>query len=220
MLIGIKKKLKSNNGVSFIIAMLLFLVASVVSIVIVTAALSAVKRVHDDFKDQQEYLCVSSAANLVKETLSGSSCTIVEKRTISGGTENIEYTYTTTGVWSDFLKAAFNKFEQYGSSYNETITIDGVDDGGEEVITVSKMDITIDPYDSNNEDTTDNYKITGTIYSDNSKQKIFVSAWVGSPSSTENTEMFYDDNNVLIEKVVTKTTTLVWNGFEMTTLDK
>ena len=219
MLFVIKKKLKNNNGVSFLIAMLLFLVASVVSIVIVTAALSAVKRVHDDFKDQQEYLCVSSAANLIKETLSESSCTIVEKKTISGGSEDVEYTYIISGVWESLLKEAFKNFELYGSSYSSSITIGSVSDGGKEVITSSKMDLTIKPYDSNNEDTTENYKITGRIYSDVSKQNIFVTAWISSPSSTENTEMIYDDNEVLIKKVVTKTTTLVWNGFEMTTLD-
>ena len=219
MLFVIKKKLKNNNGVSFLIAMLLFLVASVVSIVIVTAALSAVKRVHDDFKDQQEYLCVSSAANLIKETLSESSCTIVEKKTISGGSEDVEYTYIISGVWESLLKEAFKNFELYGSSYSSSITIGSVSDGGKEVITSSKMDLTIKPYDSNNGDTTENYKITGRIYSDVSKQNIFVTAWISSPSSTENTEMIYDDNEVLIKKVVTKTTTLVWNGFEMTTLD-
>ena len=215
----INKKLNNNNGVSFLIALLLFLVASMVSIVIVTAALSAVKRVNDDFNDQQEYLSISSAANLVKETLSESSCTIVEKRTISGGSENVDYTYTITGVWESFLRAAFENFEHYGSSYSSTVTIDSVNDGGEEAVSSSKMDLTIKPYDSSNEDTTDNYKIKGRIYSDSSKQNIFVTAWVSSPSSNENTEMIYDEDEVLIEKVVTKTTILVWNGFEMTTLD-
>lgn len=55
------KKLKNEQGVTILMALLLVLTAAVVSAVILSAALSAARRVNGDRTAQQNYLAVSSA---------------------------------------------------------------------------------------------------------------------------------------------------------------
>ena len=63
------KKLKNEQGVTILMALLLVLTAAVVSAVILSAALSAARRVNDDRTAQQNYLAVSSAAELVRDSI-------------------------------------------------------------------------------------------------------------------------------------------------------
>ena len=53
------KKLKNEQGVTILMALLLVLTAAVVSAVILSAALSAARRVNGDRTAQQNYLAVS-----------------------------------------------------------------------------------------------------------------------------------------------------------------
>ena len=63
------KKLKNEQGVTILMALLLVLTAAVVSAVILSAALSAARRVNGDRTAQQNYLAVSSAAELVRDSI-------------------------------------------------------------------------------------------------------------------------------------------------------
>ena len=63
------KKLKNDQGVTILMALLLVLTAAVVSAVILSAALSAARRVNGDRTAQQNYLAVSSAAELVRDSI-------------------------------------------------------------------------------------------------------------------------------------------------------
>ena len=63
------KKLKNEQGVTILMALLLVLTAAVVSAVILSAALSAARRVNSDRTAQQNYLAVSSAAELVRDSI-------------------------------------------------------------------------------------------------------------------------------------------------------
>ena len=63
------KKLKNEQGMTILMALLLVLTAAVVSAVILSAALSAARRVNGDRTAQQNYLAVSSAAELVRDSI-------------------------------------------------------------------------------------------------------------------------------------------------------
>ena len=63
------KKLKNEQGVTILMALLLVLTAAVVIAVILSVALSAARRVNGDHTAQQNYLAVSSAAELVRDSI-------------------------------------------------------------------------------------------------------------------------------------------------------
>lgn len=94
----ITQKLHSRRGASLLYALLLFLVASMVSVVILTSAATAARRLHDDRAREQEYLSLSSAARLLKQAMeTEKSVTIVETRVITYG-ESGEVTGDTTAI--------------------------------------------------------------------------------------------------------------------------
>lgn len=67
------QKLNCRRGASMLMALLLFLIAAMVSAVIITAAVSARSRVASDRAQQQTYLTVSSAAELLRDSIEGGS---------------------------------------------------------------------------------------------------------------------------------------------------
>ena len=67
------QKLQDRRGASMLMALLLFLVAAMVSAVILAAAVSARSRVASDRAQQQTYLTVSSAAELLRGSIEGGS---------------------------------------------------------------------------------------------------------------------------------------------------
>ncbi len=72
------RKLNNGSGKTIFMALLLLLVAVVVSVVIVTVAVTSVMHVQDNKTSQQEYLACSSAANLIKDCVAGSTYTYTE----------------------------------------------------------------------------------------------------------------------------------------------
>lgn len=63
------KKLRSDSGATVLMALLLVLAAAVVSAVILTAATGAARRLRSDRQAQQDYLAVSSAAELIRDSI-------------------------------------------------------------------------------------------------------------------------------------------------------
>lgn len=63
------KKMTEQRGASILMALLLVLLASVVSAVILTAAVGAARQLRADRQAQRSYLTVSSAAELVRESI-------------------------------------------------------------------------------------------------------------------------------------------------------
>ncbi len=63
------RKLKNERGESILMALLLLLLASVISALILTAATSAAHHLRNDRKAQQNYLTVSSAAELIRDSV-------------------------------------------------------------------------------------------------------------------------------------------------------
>lgn len=91
----IREKLNSQSGVSFLLALLAFLVAAMVSVTIVAAAVTTVKRVNSDRESQQAQLTLISAAQLVRDEMEETryiiTTTTTETTTI--GEDNREETY-------------------------------------------------------------------------------------------------------------------------------
>lgn len=73
--IRIEKKLKSNRGTSIFFGLLLFMVASILSAVMLSASVTTVKRVESDKKVEQNYLTCSSAAKLLRDEIVNTSIT-------------------------------------------------------------------------------------------------------------------------------------------------
>lgn len=63
------KKLRSERGASLLMALVLLLLASMVSAVILSAATSAAHRIRNDREAQQDYLTVSSAAEMIRDSI-------------------------------------------------------------------------------------------------------------------------------------------------------
>ena len=74
----IRQKLAGRSGASILIALIVFLVAAMVSVVMIDTAVTALKRVHDDEIREQAYLSVGSASKLIASCLQESSCTITQ----------------------------------------------------------------------------------------------------------------------------------------------
>ena len=67
----VRGKLHSRTGASMLIALMFFLVTMTVGAVVLTAASSNAGRVERNRKEQQNYLAVASAVDLVREDISG-----------------------------------------------------------------------------------------------------------------------------------------------------
>ena len=127
------KKLKNEQGVTILMALLLVLTAAVVSAVILSAALSAARRVNRDRAAQQNYLAVSSAAELVRDSI-----------------DQMRYTETTTTTYKWDEKS--EGYVQTGSSSTEKLPTglmgdwltDGARNGGcTDTITITLQDETL-----------------------------------------------------------------------------
>lgn len=85
------QKLKNEQGVTILMALLLVLTAAVVSAVILSAALSAARRVNGDRAAQQNYLAVSSAAELVRDSIDQMQYTVTTITTYEWDEESEGY---------------------------------------------------------------------------------------------------------------------------------
>ena len=75
------KKLKSNSGASLSLALLLFVVCAVVGSVILAAVTAGSGRMSKLAEMDQRYYSVTSAAELLRDTLDGQCITIIRKKT-------------------------------------------------------------------------------------------------------------------------------------------
>ncbi len=65
------KKVKNNSGATILMALLLILLATAVGAAVLTAAVSAAHHLRSDREAQQNYLTVSSAAELIRDSING-----------------------------------------------------------------------------------------------------------------------------------------------------
>ena len=116
----IKKKLRSKQGTSIFFGLLLFLIASILSTVMLSASVTAVKSVESDRKTEQSYLTCSSAAKMLRDAIENIK---IEKKT----TTTIVGTQTTEDVkWSKMVQNTAKATDQiadflldYVKNYNK-----------------------------------------------------------------------------------------------------
>ena len=65
----IRKKLKSEQGTSIFFGLLLFLVASILSVVMLEGAVTTVKTVASDRESEQNQLSCTSAAQVLRDSI-------------------------------------------------------------------------------------------------------------------------------------------------------
>ena len=133
------KKLKNNSGATILMALLLILLAMAVGAAILTAAVSAAHHMKSDREDQQNYLTVSSAAELIRDSIAGDKYerTMTETHTANTDEEgHTTYTvsYSTnvnypTGIMGQWLSACIedgSENVQYASlkDFKDTIEVD------------------------------------------------------------------------------------------------
>lgn len=120
------KKLKNNSGATILMALLLILLAMAVGAAILTAAVSAAHHMRSDREAQQNYLTVSSAAELIRDSIAGDKYerTMTETHTAHTDAEG-HTTYTVSrkakvtappkGIMKEWLSACIEN----GSDNNE-----------------------------------------------------------------------------------------------------
>ncbi|MCR5097865.1 MAG: hypothetical protein K6B14_02835 [Lachnospiraceae bacterium] len=219
------QKLKYRRGASLLIAMIVFLAASMVSVVIISAALTSLKTVNDDRKKKEEYLAVNSAARLVAECISSSECHLYEKtdRTKVFGIIAYESEYTetdSTGTFGEVLKKMLMEADTVGPPDRKyEISLQKIMNGEDELIPECKIYLRMAPRNTDSEE--DNYKITGEVFvGDGSgiSQKVYLTAVMGTQPQRSG-PYINDDNLVLGSGVETiyYTTTYKWDNINITT---
>ena len=133
------KKLKNNSGATILMALLLILLAMAVGAAILTAAVSAAHHMKSDREAQQNYLTVSSAAELIRDSIAGDSYERIMTETHTAHTDaegntTHEVTYSTdvkypTGIMGAWLSACIEdgiENNEYASlkDFRDTIEVD------------------------------------------------------------------------------------------------
>ena len=133
------KKLKNNSGATILMALLLILLAMAVGAAILTAAVSAAHHMKSDREAQQNYLTVSSAAELIRDSIAGDSYERIMTETHTANTDEEGHTtytvsYSTnvnypTGIMGQWLSACIedgSENVQYASlkDFKDTIEVD------------------------------------------------------------------------------------------------
>ena len=113
------KKCTDRKGVTILMALLLLLVASMVSVVILTAATTAARHISNDRQNQQTYLTVSSAAELLRDDIlsSGYEQKVTRRPTATGS--YIERAEGAMKVWLERGIEAVGR----GIAYTDVITL-------------------------------------------------------------------------------------------------
>ena len=134
------KKLKNNSGATILRALLLILLAMAVGAAILTAAVSAAHHMKSDREAQQNYLTVSSAAELIRDSIAGDSYERIMTEThtalkdaegnITGYTvsRKAKVTDPPKGIMGEWLSACIengNDNNEYASlkAFNDTIEV-------------------------------------------------------------------------------------------------
>ena len=210
-----KKKIKNSKGASLLIALVVFLAASMVSVVIISASLTTIKRVKDDRADKEEYLAVSSAARYFSSKIANTEC----KRTLASvDDEGPHYTYSpgdTDNGFGSLLSDMLQKAEDPASPSTantrtltlNTLKLDGTVDadlkGCQIELTIKEptMGADVDITDSNGDKS---YSITGTVLpldvtEDITYRRVYFNVWLTSKTTSDNV------------------TTYKWGGVKMST---
>ena len=232
MLKVIQKKLHSEEGASVIFALLFFLVAAMVSAVIVASAVSGLRRLHDDTEYEQNVLAISSAIMLVEQQMTAESTksealnyitvTQTERSDSSAVTTTVEA--GTTGAFAGELKAAVNYFypssgasaaaaagKKFDSSKNGCSMVIRLDDELPEV----NVDYVMYPL---SEDTSDNTSfqivMTFSIEGEKETETVTFKAYSSSKVSTREEKTGWGPTRKTV-KITDTITTYTWDAYHL-----
>ena len=230
------KKLKNERGESILMALLLLLLASVISALILTAATNAAHHLRNDRKAQQNYLTVSSAAELIRDSILQESYTRVwEKVTTYKMDDKGQYVWQKedtklvpgqfTGIMKAWLAAGIayneNKDAKYASvtGYQDTIKVD-VPIGGEDGLQTVQAEFTMDKDTANitvklSLLPPDGQGSTGTERSaaEDCRMTLTMKGAVSKKDESPAGGSISEENGTKIEKY---TTTINWSGAKIT----
>ncbi|MGN0169637.1 MAG: hypothetical protein ACI39H_02620 [Lachnospiraceae bacterium] len=205
----IKQKIHSQSGASFLFALLAFLVAAMVSITIVSAAVTSVRRVNSDREEQQEHLTLTSAAQLVRNGMESTEYIIEEitEEIISQGTGTTTDTTiqkSAIGMFATEMKTAVEHVDTYQSQY-----VSGADSGFELEITGAEME-NVDVSFVMEAEAENKYKVIFTFVIKNSGETLFLTmngvVDTGAPETSTS-----QDETGSKKTTTTTTTTITWN---------
>lgn len=231
------KKLKNERGESILMALLLLLLASVISALILTAATNAAHHLRNDRKAQQNYLTVSSAAELIRDSILQESYTRVWEKVTTYTKDDDTGTYvpkeekTTlapgkfTGIMKAWLAEGIenntNEDEQYASvtGYRDTIKVD-VPIKGEDKLQTVQAEFTMDKDTANitvklSLLPPDGQKSAGTESSaaEDCRMTLTMKGAVSKKDESPAGGSISEENGTKIEKHIT---TINWSGAKIT----
>lgn len=175
---GIRRKLRSQRGVTVVFALVIFLIMALFSYVMVNASLTAVQGAAVGQFDQQAYSSTRSVAFMIYNTLKQYDFTVTDG----------EWINTTTDTLSPLYREIGDVQSQFGVTSVWTITGTGVSDEVTQKFGVVKVKMKPDfpsiivelEHFDRAESTTSNYKmtvtITGTVSPPNSNAVTFQNA--------------------------------------------
>lgn len=224
------KKLKNERGESILMALLLLLLASVISALILTAATNAAHHLRNDRKAQQNYLTVSSAAELIRDSILQESYTRVWEK-VTTYTKDDAGIYVPkeekitlapgkfTGIMKAWLAAGIEDNEYKGAQYasvtgcQDTIKVD-VPIKGEDGLQTVQAEFTMDKDTANitvklSLLPPDGQKSTGTKSSAAEDCRMTLKI-------TGNVEMKENHGGDDTRTIDTYTTTINWSGAKIT----
>lgn len=230
------KKLKNERGESILMALLLLLLASVISALILTAATNAAHHLRNDRKAQQNYLTVSSAAELIRDSILQESYTRVWEK-VTTYTKDDAGTYvpkkekTTlapgkfTGIMKAWLAAGIADNENEGAKYasvtgyQDTIKVD-VPIKGEDGLQTVQAEFTMDKDTANitvklSLLPPDGQKSAGTESSaaEDCRMTLTMKGAVSKKDESPAGGSISEENGTKIEKHIT---TINWSGAKIT----
>lgn len=230
------KKLKNERGESILMALLLLLLASVISALILTAATNAAHHLRNDRKAQQNYLTVSSAAELIRDSILQESYTRVwEKVTTYKKDDEGQYVWQKedmkllpgqfTGIMKAWLAAGIADNENKGAQYasvtgcQDTIKVD-VSIEGEDGLQTVQAEFTMDKDTANitvklSLLPPDGQKSAGTESSaaEDCRMTLTMKGAVSKKDESPAGGSISEENGTKIEK---HTTTINWSGAKIT----
>lgn len=123
------KKLKGKGGASIVIALVFFLLCLTVGSIVLTAATASAGRMKEQRRRQQDYLTVSSAAELLRDQMAGLTYEITTE-TIDGGLPQRTYAAPDAPLAATMAEDAKTVYEGFPSSpaaRSFTLAADGLE---------------------------------------------------------------------------------------------
>ena len=132
----IRKKLKSEQGTSIFFGLLLFLVASILSVVMLEGAVTTVKTVASDRESEQNQLSCTSAAQVLRDSITNIklSATVTVKKDKKGANTETVKKWNPSGFLNSSL-ATPSDFADLIQGYLKKL-----DDQNKNVASTEKMD--------------------------------------------------------------------------------